>query len=104
MHDNVSIHKKNSCKVVVSKGSINMWSKFVDKNFHMNFVEYVSTAKYVSPPLLIIPRQRFNRDVIKGCNNLEYSIRAALIFLSFILYSQSVLNYFLTLSLIQLHT
>ena len=68
MHDNVSIHKKNSCKVVVSKGYINVWSKCYDANFHMTSVEYISAAKYVSPPLLIIPGKRFNRNVIEGCN------------------------------------
>ena len=45
-----------------------MWSKCVDNNFHMIFVVYVSAAKYVSPTLLIFPKKRFNRDVIKGCN------------------------------------
>ena len=68
MDDNGFIHKKNSCKIVVSKGSINVWSKCYDANFHMKFVVYISAAKYVSPPLLIIPGKRFNRDVIEGCN------------------------------------
>ena len=67
MDGNGLIHKKKSCKVVVSKDSINMWSKCYDDNFHLNFVVYISAAKYVSPPLLIIPGKRFNRDVIEGC-------------------------------------
>ena len=68
MDDNGCIHKKNSCKVVVSKGSINVWSKCYDENFHMTYVVYMSAAKYVSPRALIIPGKRFNRDVIEGCN------------------------------------
>ena len=68
MDDNGFIHKKNSCEVVVSKGSINVLSKCYDANFHVEFVVYISAAKYVSPPLLIIPGKRFNKDVIKGCN------------------------------------
>ena len=45
-----------------------MWSKCYDENFHMTYVVYISAAKYVSPPALIIPGKRFNRNVIEGCN------------------------------------
>ena len=55
MGDTGFIHKQNSYKVVVSKVSRNVLSKLSDANFHMNFVVYVSAAKYVTPPLLIIP-------------------------------------------------
>ena len=34
----------------------------------MTFVLFVSADKYVALPLLIIPGQRLNRDVIEGCN------------------------------------
>ena len=34
----------------------------------MTFVVYVSAAKYVAPPQLIIPGKGFKRDVIKDCN------------------------------------
>ena len=60
------IQKQNSCKVVVSKGSSNMWSKCADANFHMNFIVCVSNPKSVALPLLILPRKRFKRDVLEG--------------------------------------
>ena len=62
------IQKQNSCKVVVSKGSSNMWSKCADANFHMNFIVCVSAAKSVARPLLILSGKRLNRDIIEGCN------------------------------------
>ena len=58
MDETVFIHKQNSRKVVVSKGSINVWSKCDDANFHMNFVVCVSTAKSNAPPLLILHGKR----------------------------------------------
>ena len=45
-----------------------MWSNFADAHFHTTFVICVSTAKYVAPPLLILPGKRLNRDVIEGCD------------------------------------
>ena len=60
------IQKQNSCKVVVSKGSINMWSECADANFHMTFSVCVSADKAVVPSLLILPGKRLNRDVLKG--------------------------------------
>ena len=62
------IQKKNSHKVVVSKGYRNVWSKCADANFHMTFAVCVSTDKYVAPPLLIIPGKRSNKDVFKDCD------------------------------------
>ena len=62
------IQKQNSSKVVVSKGSSNVWSKCADSNFHMTFVVCVSAAKYVATPLLILPGKRLNRNVIEGCD------------------------------------
>ena len=62
------IQKQNSHKVVVSKGSSNVWSKCADANFHMTFVVCVSAAKCVAPPLLILPGKRLNRYVLKGCD------------------------------------
>ena len=38
------VQKPNSRKVVVSKGSSNVWSKCADENFHMTFVKYVSSV------------------------------------------------------------
>ena len=64
MGDTGFIQKQKSYKVVVLKGSRNVLSKFSDANFHMNFVVYVSADKYVTPPLLIIPVKRFNRNVM----------------------------------------
>ena len=64
MGDTGLIQKQNSYKVVVSKGSSNVLSKFSDANFHMNFIVYFSAAKYVTPTLLIIPVKRFNRNVM----------------------------------------
>ena len=64
MGDTGFIQNKNSCKVVVLKGSSNVLSKFSDVNFHMNFVVYVYAAKYVTPPLLIIPVKQFNSNVM----------------------------------------
>ena len=66
MGDTGFIKKKNSCKVVVLKFSSNLLSKFSDVNFHMNFFVYVSAAKCVAPPLLIIPGKRYNSNVIEG--------------------------------------
>ena len=74
MGDTGFIHKKNSCKVVVSKGSINLGSKYADANFHMTLVVYVSAAKYVAPPLLIIPRKRLNEDIIKSYDTDGFNI------------------------------
>ena len=62
------IQKQNSHKVVLSKDSSNVWSKCADVNFYMTFVVCVSTAKYVAPPLLILPGKRLNRDVTEGCD------------------------------------
>ena len=64
MVDTGFIQKQNSCKVVLLKGSRNVLSEFPDANFHMNFVVYVSAAKYVTTPLLIIPVKRFNSNVM----------------------------------------
>ena len=62
------IQTKNSRKVVVSKGSSNVWSKCADANFHTTFAVCVSAAKYVAPPLLIIPGKLLNQDVLEVCN------------------------------------
>ena len=34
----------------------------------MTFVACVYAAKYVAPPLFIIPGKKLNRDDIEGCN------------------------------------
>ena len=64
MGDTGFIQNQNSCKVVLLKGSSNVLSKFSDTYFHMNFVVYISAAKYVTPPLLLIPVKRFNSNVM----------------------------------------
>ena len=58
--------KQNSRKVVVLKGSSNLWSKCADVNFHMTFAVCVSAAKSVAPPLFILPGNRLNRGVLEG--------------------------------------
>ena len=68
MHDTGFIKKKNSCTIVLQKGSRNMWSKCADDNFNMNFVVCVFATKSVAPTLLILPGKWLNRDVIEGCN------------------------------------
>ena len=93
MGDTGFIHKQNSYKVVVSKVSRNVLSKFSDANFHMNFVVYVSAAKYVIPPLLIIPVKRFNRNVMQCCNIEGYNITTT---------PKGFINYTLLLSCIEL--
>ena len=77
MGDTGFIQKQNFCKVVVSKGSRNVLSKFSDANFHIKFVVYVSSSKYVTPPLLIIPVKRFISNVIEVCNIEGYNITTA---------------------------
>ena len=56
--------KENLHKLVVSKGSSNVWSKCADANFHTTFVVSVSAAKYLAPPLLILPGKRLNSYVL----------------------------------------
>ena len=68
MDDTVLIQKQNSRKVVVSKGSRNLCSKCCDAIFHTTFVVCVSAAKYVAPPLFILPGKRLNGSVTEGCN------------------------------------
>ena len=68
MDETVFVQKKRSSKVVVSKGSSNVRSKFSDANFCMTFVVYVSADKYVTSPLSIIPGKRLNREVLRGCD------------------------------------
>ena len=66
MDETVFIQKQNLCKVVVSKGSSKVWSKYDDTNFHMTFVICVSASKYIERPLLILPAKQVNRDVIES--------------------------------------
>ena len=68
MDDTGFIQKKNSCKVVVSKYSINVCWKCADASFHTTFVVRVSAAKSVAPPRLILPGKRLNKNVLKGCD------------------------------------
>ena len=58
------IHKLNFCKLVVSKESINVWSKCADANFHMTFSVCVSAAKSIVPLLLVLSGKRLNRGII----------------------------------------
>ena len=77
MDDTSFIQKQKPHKVVLSKDSSNVLSKFSGANFHMNFVVYVFAAKYVTPPLAIIPGKRFNRNVIECCDIEGYNITTA---------------------------
>ena len=54
-----------------------MWSKCADANFYMNFFVCVSDDKSVAPPLLILPGNRFNREVISGFNIEGANIKTA---------------------------
>ena len=103
MDDNGFIHKKNYCDVVVSKGSINVWSKCYDASFHMTSLVCISASKYIERPLLILPAKQVNRDVIESCDIEGSNITTAPISLSIILYFKSVLNYLKTLFIIHLH-
>ena len=71
------IQTQKSRKLVVSKGSINVWLNCSDENFHMTFVVYISTAKYVAPPLLVLPGKQFNRDVLEDFDIEGASITTA---------------------------
>ena len=77
MDETVFIQKQNSCKLVVSKVSSNVWSKCADTNFHMTFVVCIFAYKYVAPQLLILPGNILNRFVLKGCNIEGYHITTA---------------------------
>ena len=66
MDDTSFIQKQKYRKVVLSKDSCNVLSKFSGVHFHMNFFVYVFAAKYVTPPLLIIPGKRCNRNFLEG--------------------------------------
>ena len=66
MDETFFIQKQNLRKLVVSKGSSNVWSKCADASFHMTFVVCVFAAKSVAPPLLIIPGRQLNRGVLEG--------------------------------------
>ena len=63
------IHKQKYRKIVVSKGSSNLWSNCDDTNIHMTFVVCASAAKSIAPLLLILPVKRLNRDVLEGFDN-----------------------------------
>ena len=60
--------KQKSRKVIAFNGSGNMWTKSADANFHMTYVVAVSATGIVAPPLMIIPGQRLNRDLLDGCD------------------------------------
>jgi hypothetical protein len=60
--------KQKSRKVIAFKGSGNVWTKSADANFHMTYVVAVSATGVVAPPLMIIPGQRLNRDLLDGCD------------------------------------
>ena len=47
------VQKQNSRKLVVLKGSSNLWSKCAGANFIMAFAVYVSSDKSIALPLLI---------------------------------------------------
>ena len=68
MDETSFFHQKNSCKLVVFKGSSNVWSKCSDTNFHTDFVICVSVAKFVALQLLTLPANWFNMDVLEGCD------------------------------------
>ena len=68
MEETGFIQKQNYRRVIVLKGSSNVWSKCADANFHTTFVVCVSDAKSIATPLLIPTVNMLNMDVIKGCD------------------------------------
>ena len=102
MDDTGFVQKQNLRKVVVSKGSRNMWSKCDNANFHMTFVVCVSAAKYVVPPLLVIHGKRLNKDFLGGWDIEGVSITTAPnVFINYNFFKAG-LNSLQTLFLIQL--
>ena len=87
------IQKQNSRKAVLSKYSINVWSKCADENFHMNLVVCVYAAKSVAPPLLILRGKWLSKDIIAGCDIESDNITTA---------RQGFINYTLFLSWLEL--
>ena len=87
------IQQQDSCKVVVFKGSINVWLKCDNANFHMTFVIRVSADKYVAPPQLILPGKHFNRYVLKGLDIMGDNIKTV---------PRGLINYNLSLIWIEL--
>ena len=59
MDDTAFIQKKKSHKIVVLKGSRNVWSKCADANFHTSFSICVSAAKYVARRKIDVKNQIF---------------------------------------------
>ena len=78
MDQNGFIQKQNSYKVVVLKDFRNVWSKFVDANFHMKVFVCFSATKSVAPPLLLLPVKSMNRGVLEGCDIQGANITTAL--------------------------
>ena len=60
--------KSKQTKVIVVKGSRNVWSKSAQCNFHITIVVCASAAGFVCPPLYILPGERVTRDVLDECN------------------------------------
>ena len=98
------IQNQNPHKVVISKRSRNVWSKHADVNIHTTFSVCVYVDKYGTPPLLVLPEKRLNRDVIEGWDIEGANITTATKGLSILLYFKAGLNYLITLFLIQLRT
>ena len=91
------IQKQNSRKVVF-KGSSDVWSKCADANLHITFFVRVYDAKSVTPPLLIIPGNMLNRNVIKGCDiegaNITTVTKVLINYTLFLSWIELFANYF----------
>ena len=74
-----------------------MWSKFADADFHTTFVVCVSADKYVAPPLLILPGNRLNRDVIESCDiegaNIKISPKGFINYILFLIWIECFAKY-----------
>ena len=68
---------KKSKKVVVVRGSRNVWSKTVESSFHLTIVACCAANEFVVPPLFIVPGVRVNRDVLDSCTVANACITAA---------------------------
>lgn len=60
--------KSRQTKVIVVKGSRNVWIKSAQCNFHLTSVACASATGFVCPPLYILPGERVTRDVLDDCD------------------------------------
>lgn len=54
-------------KVIVMKGSRNVWCRTVEASFHLSMVAAASSAGVIVLPVFSVPGKRVNRDVMSAC-------------------------------------